>query len=86
MGLSVKATEQLVRDQKEQGEPEAAGNGKTSRTGEEKTTHVRGIEDELRQRFATQVEIKLRAKDKGHIVLRFDSNDDFERILEVLRK
>jgi len=82
-GLSVKATEQLVRDRKEEpSEPKEMH----SRAVEDKTAHVKSIEDELRQRFATPVEIKLRAKDKGQIVLRFESNDDFMRILEVLRK
>ncbi len=39
-----------------------------------------------RQKLATRVEIRLRAKDQGQIVLTFESNDDFERLLEVLRK
>jgi ParB family chromosome partitioning protein len=82
-GLSVKATDQLVRDQK--GEP-AEPKENHAPAVEEKTAHVKSIEDELRQRFATPVEIKLRAKDKGQIVLRFESNDDFMRILEALRK
>jgi len=82
-GLSVKATEQLVRDRKE--EPSEPKEVNTPAV-EEKTAHVKSIEEELRQRFATPVEIKLRAKDKGQIVLRFESNDDFMRILEVLRK
>jgi ParB family transcriptional regulator, chromosome partitioning protein len=82
-GLSVKATEQLIRDRKEEpSEPKEM----LPPAAEEKTAHVKSIEDELRQRFATPVEIKLRAKDKGQIVLRFESNDDFMRILEVLRK
>ncbi len=52
----------------------------------EKTAHVKGIEDDLRQRLAVKVEIKVKAKDKGQIVIAFDSNDDFERILEALKK
>ena len=32
------------------------------------------------------VATKLRGKDKGQFVLRFESNDDFERLLEVLRR
>jgi ParB family chromosome partitioning protein len=84
-GLSVKATEQLMRDRKVEGEaPEPKA--EHTEAGEEKTAHVKSIEDELRQRFAAPVEIKLRAKDKGQIVLRFESNDDFMRILEVLRR
>ena len=29
-------------------------------------------------------DIKLKAKDKGQIVLKFDSNDDFSRVIEFL--
>ena len=56
------------------------------REGAEKTAHVKGLEDELRQRLAVRVEIKVKSKDKGQIVIGFDSNDDFERILEALKK
>ncbi len=90
MGLSVKAAESLVRDEKD-------GHHEPSRTGEareagapesmvEKTAHVKGLEDELRQKLAMPVEIKLRSKDKGQLVVRFDSNDDFMRLLDMLRK
>jgi ParB family chromosome partitioning protein len=85
MGLSVKATEALVRDQKD-GQPAPAERDTPEGGGEEKTNHVRSIEDELRQKLAIGVEIKLRGKDRGQIVLRFESNDDFMRLLEVLQK
>jgi ParB family chromosome partitioning protein len=83
-GLSVRATEELVKGQK--AEPAAP----TSKAGEEKTpvektAHVKSIEDELRQALATRVEIRVRGKDRGQIILTFETNDDFERILEVLR-
>jgi ParB family transcriptional regulator, chromosome partitioning protein len=52
----------------------------------EKTAHVKGLEDDLRQRLAVKIEIKVKAKDKGQIVIAFDSNDDFERILDALKK
>jgi ParB family chromosome partitioning protein len=84
-GLSVKATEQLVRERKEAGES-VAQQERDGGDHDGKTAHVKSIEDDLRQRLATPVEIRLRGKDKGQIVLRFDSNDDFMRILEVLRK
>jgi hypothetical protein len=32
------------------------------------------------------VEIKLKAKEKGQIVLGFETNEEFERLLEVLRR
>ena len=81
-GHSVRATEALVKEQK----PESAGaTSKSSSSSPEKTSHVQDIEDELRQSLSTRVEIRVRAKDKGQIVLSFESNDDFERLLEVLR-
>jgi ParB family chromosome partitioning protein len=88
MGLSVKATESLVREEKEApAEPaRPAEREPGSEPAPEKTLHVKSLEDELRQKLATPVEIKLRAKDKGQIVLRFESNDDFMRLLEVLRR
>lgn len=84
MGLSVKATEQLIRDQKDARTAENAD--ETKAEPEEKTAHVRGLEDELRQRLATPVEIKLKGKEKGQILIRFENNDDFMRIVEALRK
>jgi ParB family chromosome partitioning protein len=84
-GLSVHATEaflkQLNAEEKARGE-NAGGNG---RTPAEKTNHVQGIENELRQKFGLRVEIRVKAKDKGQIVLAFESNDDFERLIEALR-
>jgi ParB family chromosome partitioning protein len=80
-GHSVRTTEELTKAHK--AEKAAAG---SERTAPEKTTHVQAIEDELRKKLTTRVEIRLREKDKGQIILKFESNDDFERLLEVLRK
>jgi ParB family chromosome partitioning protein len=80
--LSVHALEAQIKEQKE--EQAAAAKSKPAAPG--RTKHVAAIENELRQKLALRVAIKLKAKDKGQIVLTFDSNDDFERVLEVLRK
>jgi ParB family chromosome partitioning protein len=79
-GHSVHATEALVKEQKT---PLAVPASRPEVP--EKTRHVQGIEDELRQRLAVRVEIRQRSRDKGQIVLAFESDDDFERLLEVLR-
>ncbi len=86
-GLSVKAAETFLREQREE-KPATDPDGKGGAVAEpeEKTAHVRSIEDELRQKLSTKVEIKVRGKDKGQIVLRFETNDDFMRLLEVLRR
>jgi ParB family chromosome partitioning protein len=83
-GLSVKATDQLLREQRAEEASAAAAAGRSEAV--EKTAHVKGIEDELQKKLAARVEIKLRGKDKGQIVLRFESNDEFLRLLEYLRR
>jgi ParB family chromosome partitioning protein len=79
-GHSVRATEAVLKGQKTEPAP------RMPRPVPEKTNHVQAIEDELRQRLSTRVEIRLRDQERGQFVLGFESNDDFERILEVLRK
>ncbi len=87
MGLSVKATESLVRDNKATAATETVPSEKeTAEPGDERTSHIKSMENDIRQRLATHVEIKIRGKDKGQIVIRFESNDDFMRVMEVLRR
>jgi ParB family chromosome partitioning protein len=78
-GLSVRATETLIKEQKQ--EPTSS----PARKPVEKTSHIQSLEAELQQTLGTRVEIRLRGKDQGQIVLNFDSNDDFERLMGVLR-
>ncbi len=88
MGLSVKATESLVREHKDgaAGEAPAQKPNAGNPPADERTHHIKSLENDIRQRLATHVEIKLRGKDKGQIVIRFETNDDFMRVMEVLRK
>src|SRR5262249_31012184 len=82
-GHSVHAAEALTKQPK----PETNGaNTAPPRSVPEKTAHVQAIEDELRKTLGTRVEIRLRDHDKGQIVLGFESDDDFQRLLEVLRR
>jgi ParB family chromosome partitioning protein len=78
-GLSVRATETLIKEQKQ--EPAFT----PAKKGVEKTSHIQSLEAELQQTLVTRVEIRLRDKDRGQIVLNFESNDDFERLMSVLR-
>jgi ParB family chromosome partitioning protein len=91
MGLSVKAAEAMIRDAKEGagagGSSKSSGGGKSRESsGGEKTAHIRSVENDLRQKLAVPVEIRVQGKDNGEIVLAFASNDDFERLIEVLQK
>ena len=81
--LSVHALELLVKEAKVE---VAENDPSTPRPVIEKTKHVQSLENDLRQRFSTRVEIKVKAKEKGQIVIGFDSNDDFERIVSALTK
>jgi ParB family chromosome partitioning protein len=88
--MSVHATEAVIKQMHQEAQQqlaeETAPSPKPATPPAEKTAHVKGIEDELRQKLALKVEIRVRGKDRGQIVLGFDSNDDFERLLEVLRR
>jgi ParB family chromosome partitioning protein len=88
-GLSCHATEALLKS----GTIETALPSEEETTPNEpksspvtKTAHVTSIEDELRQKLGLRVEIRVKSKDKGQILLRFESNDDFERVVEALRR
>lgn len=85
-GLTLKGTEPLLREAR--GEALDDTPARESNGGEPvaKTSHIRSLEDELRQKLSLRVEIKLKAKDKGRMVVLFESNDDFMRLLEVLRR
>lgn len=76
---SVRDTEAAAKEHK----PATTNGSAKKRTN--KTSHVQALENELRQGLATRVEIRLKGKDRGQIILSFDTNDDFERLLEVLR-
>jgi ParB family chromosome partitioning protein len=84
-GLSVHATVEFVKQQPAQEKPSSNGSG-GGKSAPEKTAHVQGIEDELRQKLGLKVEIRIKGKDRGQFVLAFESNDDFERVVEVLRR
>jgi ParB family transcriptional regulator, chromosome partitioning protein len=81
-GLTLKAAEPLIRE----GREEPAGASDRRAPSHHKTAHVKSLEAELRQKLAVKVEIKLQSKDKGQIMLRFESNEDFMRLLEALRQ
>lgn len=83
--LSVRALESLIKEQ-DAAPAEAEKAERTPTEKVEKTAHVSGIENELRQKLAVRVEIKVKAEDKGQIVIGFDSNDDFERIIAALQR
>ncbi len=87
-GLSVREVERRVAAGRPK--PPAAG-PKTSPANDSATTPagasgavVRQLEEKLRRKLQTGVTISLTAKDKGEVRIAFFSNDDLERVLELL--
>jgi ParB family chromosome partitioning protein len=87
--LSVRATESAVRQQLVAAKPD---DGTVSFADAQKkrmpepTQHVLSLQSQLRDMLGVPVEIKLKGKESGQIVITFGSNDDFERVLRVIRR
>ena len=86
MGLSVKATESLLREQSGKGPDDARGADRMERVPRTRLGQRRRREDgitsavfeeESAQKLGVPVEIRVQGKDAGQIVLDFAANDDF---------
>lgn len=93
-GLSVRKTEAEARRIKEQAVEQS--NDGTGDVGENvinfeaakashSTAHVDSLQNQLREKFGVNVDIRLTGKEKGRIVLPFADNSEFERILGILQ-
>ncbi|MGL4420623.1 MAG: ParB/RepB/Spo0J family partition protein [Gemmataceae bacterium] len=82
-GMSAHALEQLVKQARN--EPPAP-KPKPKPEPVAKSKHVVSIENQLHERLACKVQIKLQSEEKGQIVLDFQNNEDFERIIQALSK
>ncbi len=85
-GLSVREVERRV--QAGRPKPPAAGKKATPAApavpAGASSAVVRQLEEKLRRKLQTGVTISLSAKDKGEVRIAFFSNDDLERVLELL--
>jgi ParB family chromosome partitioning protein len=86
--LSVRQAEALVAT----GEPtpaktrlrkDPADPGSTPAGG--KTPHVLEVEQHLRERLGTPVLIRVKARDRGQIVIDFHTQDEFDRVISLIR-
>ncbi len=85
-GWSVRQLEQHVRELTGTGPPEkrAAPAASPSTPAASTDPAVRRIEDELRRHLQTDVKLRLSGKTEGKIEMAFYSNDDLERLLELI--
>ena len=85
-GLSVREVERRVQA----GRPKPPAAGKKQPEAQSvipagaSAATVREIEERLRRKLQTGVSIQLSAKDKGEVRIAFFSNDDLERLLDLL--
>ncbi len=77
--LSVRKIEELVRQAKTSGLPK-----KEAKQPEVKSFQYQKIEDDLSSKFSTKIKMKTSANGKGVIEIPFLSDDDLNRILELL--
>jgi ParB family transcriptional regulator, chromosome partitioning protein len=79
--LNVRQTEDLVAQLQNRGVPTAgAGSGSRPLT---KDSHVADLERRLHERFATRVDLRYR-QGKGALQIHFYTDDDLERVLEIV--
>ncbi len=88
--LSVRATESAVREllaaPHPDGEIVVFDTVAKTKSKPGPTQHVLSLQGQLRDLLGVPVVIKLKGKESGQIVITFGSNDDFERVLRVLRR
>jgi len=83
--LSVRKTEEAVRKILKSGLAPAES-APAAAAKPEPSAHVISLQDQLRESLAARIDIRLKKKESGQIVIHFGSNDDFERIVGQLRK
>ncbi|WP_276362939.1 ParB/RepB/Spo0J family partition protein [Daejeonella sp. H1SJ63] len=77
-GLSVRKVEELVREVQKSGKP------MKSPKADGISFQYMKVQDDLASKFGTRVKLKLRDKGTGSIEIAFMSDDDLNRILEML--
>jgi ParB family chromosome partitioning protein len=77
-GWSVRETEAQARG------PAGKRASKGGRVRRQLPPEVRRIEESLRRKLGTDVAVSLNGKAKGHIAVRFYSQDDLARVLELI--
>lgn len=79
--LSVRKVEELVRNLKQNGASETEKNKKAESAV---SFQYQKIQDDLSSKFATKIKMKVGSNGKGSIEIPFLSDDDLNRILELL--
>jgi ParB family transcriptional regulator, chromosome partitioning protein len=90
--LSVRQVEEEVREKLNASDPDGtvrfpAGSGPDkSKGGQGVGNHILDLQQQLRELLGTKVEIRMKGKDAGKLVISFQSHDEFSRIVGFLKK
>ena len=82
-GLNVRQTEELVTQLLRPPAPDLATKPGAPAVPATRDVHIADLENKLRERFGTKVQLRYRAG-KGALDIRFFSDDDLERILQIV--
>ncbi|MBI5758508.1 MAG: ParB/RepB/Spo0J family partition protein [Planctomycetales bacterium] len=82
--LTVRQTEEAVRQTADDADTVPFQNPDSKRSGI--SPQILALQQQLRDLVGAKVEIKLKGKAGGRLVIHFSSNDEFERILQQLRR
>jgi ParB family chromosome partitioning protein len=85
-GLTVRDVEKRARDvtPERRRQSDAGKGGRTDGASGSRDPQARRIEDQLRRYLQTDVHLSVGAKERGEIRIMFYSNDDLERVLELV--
>lgn len=79
-GMSVREIERAVR---ETGKSKAHSSKRSKSGQSEPSSALSSIEEKIRQKLGTKVEVKNMADGKGHIMIEYYSLDDLDRLLDL---
>lgn len=81
-GLSVRQTEEIVKGKKKKTDAKTSFQAKTSNNN--LSFIKQKIKDDLTEFLKTDIDLKTNTKGKGKLIINFNSEDDLERIVDLL--
>jgi ParB family chromosome partitioning protein len=86
--LSVRQTEDAIREKLQSTEtlPFSGGETRGNSGAVKLSNHIRDLQQQLREILGTKVDIRLKGKESGRLIVHFASHDEFERVIGFLRK
>ena len=81
-------TEDAIREKLQSSEtlPFAGGETRGKSGAVQLSNHIRDLQQQLREILGTKVDIRLKGKESGQLIVHFASNDEFERVVGFLRR